>query len=576
MEPIPNWFRWLIIVIATLIMCACRAPIQNRATRSVLKKHATDPVNVYGYDRSLLSKLTASQESYQLEDRFAGSQRETQPLSIQRTELPTPQAAPGIEEPCVAPIVYRNGERISVVDTAARTKQGTHKAPIYFHVNNDSLVSNEASIRQTQAVEGSPFLDDPELPPASESPLAPIVDPSFLDPGPEIPVQQGVIQQDPIQQGPIQQGVVIESNPIPMMGEEIVAPLAPEHIDSGTPLPAPFDYLPQAEIPIDVSPEEWATSPVETMKTSYADLARHYPDEYICDGGDANGRVKVGRDWSLHHLDPEDTIGHFDTLDWEVGVEASNRVCIYAPRFAAVRKVTSPFQNEKREQVLIEKQDKLAVIEQKRQSSDQYSQNLAPRRHLALQPASSVQLDLPGVEGVHTLPVRIMDHDLSVHEDFRVMKIGIHKQSDKPRLAEFAAKAITWSHDVGVQVVVDEVVARTAMSRKGAESIHTIGDNRPAKLRVIKTASVSDALPGEEIEFTLRFDNVGHQPMGNVTIIDNLTTRLEYLDETQLCSVEAVFVEDENEVDSLTLRWEIVEPIMPGKGGLIRFRCRLR
>ena len=30
------------------------------------------------------------------------------------------------------------------------------------------------------------------------------------------------------------------------------------------------------------------------------------------------------------------------------------------------------------------------------------------------------------------------------------------------------------------------------------------------------------------------------------------------------------------EVDSLTLRWEISDPIQPGKGGLIRFRCRVR
>ena len=52
------------------------------------------------------------------------------------------------------------------------------------------------------------------------------------------------------------------------------------------------------------------------------------------------------------------------------------------------------------------------------------------------------------------------------------------------------------------------------------------------RLRLIKCASKHHALPGEEVEFTLRFDNIGDQVIGNVTIIDNLTTRLEYVPNT--------------------------------------------
>ena len=28
--------------------------------------------------------------------------------------------------------------------------------------------------------------------------------------------------------------------------------------------------------------------------------------------------------------------------------------------------------------------------------------------------------------------------------------------------------------------------------------------------------------------------------------------------------------------DSLTLRWDFVEPLLPGEGGLVRFNCRVR
>jgi hypothetical protein len=69
---------------------------------------------------------------------------------------------------------------------------------------------------------------------------------------------------------------------------------------------------------------------------------------------------------------------------------------------------------------------------------------------------------------------------------------------------------------------------------------------------------------------------VGDDVIGNVTVIDNLTMRLEYVPDSQQCSLEAEFVEEENAVESLTLRWEIAEPLKVGEGGIIRFRCRVR
>jgi hypothetical protein len=40
--------------------------------------------------------------------------------------------------------------------------------------------------------------------------------------------------------------------------------------------------------------------------------------------------------------------------------------------------------------------------------------------------------------------------------------------------------------------------------------------------------------------------------------------------------MRANFLSDYNEADSLTLRWEILEPMQPGDGGVIRFKCRVR
>jgi uncharacterized repeat protein (TIGR01451 family) len=95
-------------------------------------------------------------------------------------------------------------------------------------------------------------------------------------------------------------------------------------------------------------------------------------------------------------------------------------------------------------------------------------------------------------------------------------------------------------------------------------------------LRLCKLASRSHALPGEEVEFTLRFDNVGDQVIGNVTIVDNLATRFEYIPESAQSSVDANFVTEPNTGGSTILRWEISNPVEPGQGGVLRFRVRVR
>ena len=70
-----------------------------------------------------------------------------------------------------------------------------------------------------------------------------------------------------------------------------------------------------------------------------------------------------------------------------------------------------------------------------------------------------------------------------------------------------------------------KAVAAQSGSSSRASSIKPTARTIP-RLRLIKLASTGNALPGEEVEFTLRFDNIGDQVIGNVTIVDNLTTRL--------------------------------------------------
>jgi uncharacterized repeat protein (TIGR01451 family) len=165
---------------------------------------------------------------------------------------------------------------------------------------------------------------------------------------------------------------------------------------------------------------------------------------------------------------------------------------------------------------------------------------------------------------------------LAPYANLQVIRTGEIIGTDIVKIARSSLAAITWAGDQAAQVILDNRRAQADVSVQSPGTIyHLFLPNNP-KLRLIKLASKGSAVPGEEVEFTLRFDNVGDRVIGNVTIVDNLTTRLEYVPDSQKSSLPATFSTQANEGSSLLLRSEISEPLKPGHGGVLQFRCRVR
>ena len=138
-------------------------------------------------------------------------------------------------------------------------------------------------------------------------------------------------------------------------------------------------------------------------------------------------------------------------------------------------------------------------------------------------------------------------------------------------------RARTWENNLSAQSTEENLKLIIVGDVKAAQTtVHVETEKGRPQLRLVKLASTDMARPGDEVEFTIRFDNVGDELIGNVTVIDKLTTRLEYIEGSAECSIEAEFIASPNNVMSQTLRWEIVDPLEVGSGGIIRFRCRVR
>lgn len=300
-------------------------------------------------------------------------------------------------------------------------------------------------------------------------------------------------------------------------------------------------------------------------------------DEYLCDGGDAGLPAHVRPDWHVDGLELEDTIAHYDTLDGRTIIEPTNRVCVYAPRFAAVRSITSLNQGEQvvtpvgvEQPIVLDRRDEVQIAT----TSVQREQSVRQVGRKRLSTYRTRYGD--GLLSNQLKAIGFHDH-YQLFEDLSIIRIGRYDLTEGPRLQEAVDAAIVWTHDTALQVAIEGRRAEQVNGDRAVQMTYTVNElpGEP-KLRVVKVASTQCAAPGETVDFTIRFDNVGQKRIGNVTVVDNLTTRLEYVPDSAQASVDANFSVEPNEGESLRLRWEIIEPLDPGDGGIVRFQCRVR
>lgn len=299
-------------------------------------------------------------------------------------------------------------------------------------------------------------------------------------------------------------------------------------------------------------------------------------DEYLCDGGDFHSPAGVHADWTIDGLEQEDAVAHYDTLDGRVVVTPSNRVCIYAPRFAAVRRVVNIMAHEQPEFV------------------NQAIDELAPAKAAESQPVvSSLQRHKVAIDLGQQPPSlyrqrqqagclenlqATMDvfNSISPYANLQIIRTGVVDNAEKPWLALSTESAIALTGVQAAQVLINGKAAAAQVGVRQAGVIYqTDGPDNP-RLRLIKLASCGNAQLGDVIEFTLRFDNIGDQTIGNVTIVDNLSTRFEYIPNSAKSSIDANFITEPNDNESSILRWEIKPPLKAGEGGVLRFRVRVR
>lgn len=309
-----------------------------------------------------------------------------------------------------------------------------------------------------------------------------------------------------------------------------------------------------------------------------ATLREHFPDEYLCDGGDRALPVHYDQ-YNRQGLDTEDTVAEFTDHTGKNRVKPSNRVCIYAPRFSTVRTVSRPHEDSNLH--------KIADVDHT-QGTDAMHTRLKASHHVKREMTGRVfvrsrasGLDGELLQGAISQTKRLAIHDklLNVYQDLNFVQFGTAEHSDAPRLNYGIQAALLWSREDYPVIAAKTDAAMEGIVEAHVATIVGVDDkssDKPGDLRIVKLADSQTASPGDVIEFTLRYDNIGSNTVRHVRIVDNLTPRLEYVDDSATSDRAGRLVVQDNGEGSLVLVWELTDSLPPKTGGVVTFKAKVR
>ena len=327
----------------------------------------------------------------------------------------------------------------------------------------------------------------------------------------------------------------------------------------------------------DADPREGPSNCMETIAASpFADI---FPDEYIFDGGDRNapaGYVAGQRSG----FDTEDTVAKYKDHTGDARTSPSNRVAVYAPRFGSVRTVTGLQADTK--------VDKAAGARDSQSIGNIKTGNAAQENvHDTILSGLESRNRVDGMESA-TPPMQArrtdsVEQNRKVDEGHEGRYYSSHGSMERHEgfvLQQQIQNAMAWTRDQYPVLTASTTNANQIKATFKVQQTIGLEDERKTKgnIHVVKLADHEMAQTGDTITFTIRFENTGDFDVYDVSIVDNLTPRLEYLSGT--ASIDAqhpgeVLVEDNGEGSSI-LTFTLDQPLKGHDRGEITFEARVR
>lgn len=323
-------------------------------------------------------------------------------------------------------------------------------------------------------------------------------------------------------------------------------------------------------------PSQPIAAPVWSQPAAPPPEPMDYGDEYICDGGDEGYPVHYHGP-EMKGLETEDTVVEFYDNHNQRRVEPSNKVCIYAPRFAAVSSTTAPIAGVQIAKVA-------GTHDGQKVGGFNARMRIDENRHVdqvdtfrMRSRASGLNLNLTDNVFDGTQSVEVHSKLVNLFEARKFISDGQYVQGEQAIIADGMAAAGTWSRDLYPVISASDVTGQAVTNVFKVEAMTAVEDpSGPGQLRVVKLADKSVAEVGDTIEFTIRIDNLGGLELREVVLVDNLTPRLEFVEGSATHTLDGELLVEDNGEGSSKLTFRLIAPLAGKTGGVLKFQCLVR
>lgn len=299
-------------------------------------------------------------------------------------------------------------------------------------------------------------------------------------------------------------------------------------------------------------------------------------DEFLCDGGDFGMPVHFGGYGGLRGIDPRDTVIRFNDTKRDRALP-TNLVCVYAPRFAGVRTSVGPNEAVKVQEVITAERRQKETMQGALQGPKKLNQKemAETARHRARASGLAGKV----YPGEHS-EIRVLSgYDTLVHVSGNrlAQKVEVNKTREKAMKSGIViGPQKIKSAETAVVTGIIEGAGQTVMTWTPREIVGVEEPEKKPGLAVIKQVDASEAEPGDVLNYTIRYRNMGNTPIKAVSVVDSLLPRLEYVPGSAKGPARTVFTAKENRVGSVELRWDLPGDIPPGGEGYVSFQAKVR